>query len=66
MIDNRDKNSFVDLKFLEANTGFKKSFIYNHVARGTLAKPQKISGRNRWEYQDYLDFKDYLSHRANG
>lgn len=66
MITNRDHNSLVDLKFLETNTGFKKSFIYNQVARGNLAKPKKIERRNRWSYQDYLDFKSYLESRADG
>ncbi|WP_426576720.1 helix-turn-helix transcriptional regulator [Xenorhabdus stockiae] len=53
-------DSWVDLKFIMANTGFKKTFIYERIKDGTLEKPYKIYGRSRWKYSALLEFKKRL------
>ncbi|PHM46544.1 helix-turn-helix transcriptional regulator [Xenorhabdus miraniensis] len=57
---NLQPDSWVDLKFIMADTGFKKTFIYERIKDGTLEKPHKIHGRSRWRYSVHLEFKNRL------
>ena len=59
-------DTLVDLKFIMADTGFGKTFIYDRVKDGTLCKPIKISGRSRWKYRDHIEFKNKLISGCNG
>lgn len=59
-------DSLVDLKFIMADTGFGKTFIYDRVKDGTLVKPEKIHGRSRWRYRDHCEFKNRLLSSSNG
>ncbi len=58
--------TWVDLKFIMADTGFGKTFIYDRIKDGTLPKPQKINSRSRWTYQQHLEFKNRLLSRSVG
>ncbi|MFO6493580.1 MULTISPECIES: helix-turn-helix transcriptional regulator [Hafnia] len=66
MTHNMSPDSLVDLKFIKADTGFGKTFIYDRVKDGTLAKPEKIHGRSRWRYSDLCEFKSRLLSRSSG
>lgn len=44
--------SLVDLKFIMANTGFGKTFIYGKIKKGELPLPMIIGGKARWEKRD--------------
>jgi len=44
-------DSLVDLKFIMADTGFGKTFIYDRIKSGDLPKAKVIHGRARWLYQ---------------
>lgn len=59
-------DSLVDLKFIMADTGFSKSFIYNRIRCGDLAKSKVIHGRARWLYSEHCEFKNRLLNSANG
>ena len=54
-------DTLVDLKFIMADTGFRKTFIYDRIKDGTLCRPYKISGRSRWKYSDYVNFRNRLT-----
>ncbi|THK17073.1 excisionase [Escherichia coli] len=41
-------DSLVDLKFIMADTGFGKTFIYDRIKSGDLPKAKVIHGRARW------------------
>lgn len=60
------EDTLVDLKFIMADTGFGKTFIYDRIKDGTLPKPQKIHGRSRWLYRDHQEFKNRLISRCDG
>ncbi|WP_370548329.1 helix-turn-helix transcriptional regulator [Edwardsiella tarda] len=66
MTHNMTPDSLVDLKFIMADTGFGKTFIYDRVKDGTLVKPKKIHGRSRWRYSDHCEFKNRLLSSSNG
>ncbi|MCS3423386.1 putative DNA-binding transcriptional regulator AlpA [Rahnella sp. BIGb0603] len=53
-------DSFVDLKFIMADTGFGKTFIYDRIKAGDLPKAIVIHGRARWLYKDHCEFKNRL------
>ncbi|MEK8408753.1 response regulator inhibitor TorI, partial [Escherichia coli] len=55
-----------DLKFIMADTGFGKTFIYDRIKSGDLPKAKVIHGRARWLYRDHCEFKNKLLSRANG
>ena len=59
-------DSLVDLKFIMADTGFGKTFIYDRIKSGDLPKAKVIHGRARWLYRDHCEFKNKLLSRANG
>ncbi|MDL6774416.1 response regulator inhibitor TorI [Escherichia coli] len=59
-------DSLVDLKFIMADTGFGKTFIYDRFKSGDLPKAKVIHGRARWLYRDHCEFKNKLLSRANG
>lgn len=54
------EDTLIDLKFIMADTGFGKTFIYDRIKDGTLPKPRKIHGRSRWLYSDHQAFKKKL------
>ena len=58
-------DSLVDLKFIMADTGFGKTFIYDRIKSGDLPKAKVIHGRARWLYRDHCEFKNKLLSRAN-
>ncbi|MGC8424997.1 helix-turn-helix transcriptional regulator [Mixta calida] len=60
------EDTLVDLKFIMADTGFGKTFIYDRIKDGTLPKPQKIHGRSRWLYRDHQAFKNRLISSCDG
>lgn len=60
------EDTLVDLKFIMADTGFGKTFIYDRIKDGILPKPQKIHGRSRWLYRDHQAFKKRLISRCDG
>jgi len=60
------EDTLVDLKFIMADTGFGKTYIYDRIKDGTLCQPIKISGRSRWKYRDHLEFKNKLISGCNG
>ncbi|RCA53975.1 excisionase [Escherichia coli] len=57
-------DSLVDLKFIMADTGFGKTFIYDRIKSGDLPKAKVIHGRARWLYRDHCEFKNKLLSRA--
>ncbi|WP_313109140.1 excisionase [Atlantibacter sp.] len=59
-------DSLVDLKFIMADTGFGKTFIYDRIKSGDLPKAEKIHGRSRWLYKDHIAFKNRLLSRSDG
>lgn len=59
-------DSLVDLKFIMADTGFGKTFIYDRIKDGTLPKSKLIHGRARWLYSDHCAFKQKLLSRHDG
>lgn len=59
-------DSLVDLKFIMADTGFGKTFIYDRIKDGTLPKSRLIHGRARWLYSEHCEFKQKLLSRLNG
>jgi|ADWX01.1.fsa_nt_gi Predicted transcriptional regulator len=59
-------DTLVDLKFIIADTGFQKSFLYERVNDGTLSEPIKIGNRSRWTYRDVKEFKNKLLSRRIG
>ncbi|HBM9929195.1 TPA: response regulator inhibitor TorI [Escherichia coli] len=59
-------DSLVDLKFIMADTGFGKTFIYDRIKSGDLPKAKVIHGRARWLYRDHCEFKNKLLSRASG
>ncbi|HIB4676400.1 TPA: helix-turn-helix transcriptional regulator [Klebsiella pneumoniae] len=59
-------DSLVDLKFIMADTGFSKSFIYKRIKAGDLAKSRVIHGRARWLFSEHCDFKKRLPSRSDG
>lgn len=60
------EDTLVDLKFIMADTGFGKTFIYDRIKDGTLAKPKKIGNRSRWLYCEAQTFKKQLLSSSNG
>ena len=59
-------DSLVDFKFIMADTGFGKTFIYERIKDGTLPKSKLIHGRARWLYSDHCEFKNRLLNCLNG
>lgn len=59
-------DSLVDLKFIMADTGFGKTFIYDRIKDGTLPKSTIVHGRARWLYRDHCTFKSRLLSGRNG
>lgn len=59
-------DSLVDLKFIMADTGFGKTFIYDRIKDGTLPKSKLIHGRARWLYSEHCEFKQKLLSRLDG
>jgi len=59
-------DSLVDLKFIMADTGFGKTFIYDRIKSGDLPKSKLIHGRARWLYSDHCTFKQKLLNCPNG
>lgn len=59
-------DSLVDLKFIMADTGFGKTFIYDRIKDGTLPKSKIIHGRARWLYSEHCEFKEKLLNRHDG
>lgn len=59
-------DSFVDLKFIMADTGFGKTFIYDRIKSGDLPKANVIHGRARCLYKDHCEFKNRLLSRSDG
>lgn len=66
MQHNLQPDSLVDLKFIMADTGFGKTFIYDRIKDGTLPKSTLIHGRARWLYSDHYEFKKRLLNCHNG
>ncbi|ALB63547.1 excisionase [Cronobacter condimenti 1330] len=60
------EDTLIDLKFIMADTGFGKTFIYDRIKDGTLPKPRKIHGRSRWLYSDHQAFKKKLIGQHDG
>lgn len=58
--------SLVDLKFIMADTGFGKTFIYDRIKAGDLPKAIVIHGRARWLYKDHCEFKNRLMFASAG
>ncbi|MDH8085434.1 excisionase, partial [Klebsiella pneumoniae] len=56
----------VDLKFIMADTGFGKTFIYDRIKSGDLPKAKLIHGRARWLYSDHCKFREKLLSRSDG
>nr|DAV77745.1 MAG TPA: putative transcriptional regulator [Caudoviricetes sp.] len=59
-------DSLVDLKFIMADTGFGKTFIYDRIKDGILPKSRLIHGRARWLYSEHCAFKEKLLNRNDG
>ena len=54
------EDTLVVLKFIMADTGFGKTYIYDRIKDGTLCQHIKIGTRSRWKYRDHLEFKNKL------
>ncbi|EIY5092124.1 AlpA family transcriptional regulator [Klebsiella quasipneumoniae] len=59
-------DSLVDLKFIMADTGFGKTFIYDRIKSGDLPKAKLIHGRARWLYSDHCKFREKLLSSSDG
>ena len=59
-------DSLVDLKFIMADTGVGKTFIYDRIKSGDLPKAKLIHGRARWLYSDHCKFREKLLSRSDG
>ena len=57
-------DSLVDLKFIMANTGFGKTYIYGKIKKGELPSPMIIDGKARWEKRAVDKFNEILRSRA--
>ena len=64
MKQNMQPDSLVDLKFIMADTGFGKTYIYDRIKRGELEPPVIIDRRAKWELRAVTAFKNKLRSKA--
>lgn len=57
--------ALVTMKFIEANTGYKKSYLYNQIAKGNLAKPIKRGYKSLWRLEDVQRFQKNMLDEAD-
>ncbi|WP_029687128.1 hypothetical protein [Tatumella saanichensis] len=59
-----EPGALVTMKFIEANTGYKKSYLYSQIAKGNLAPPLKRGHKSLWRVEDVQKFQQYLQDGA--
>jgi predicted DNA-binding transcriptional regulator AlpA len=59
-------DSLVNLKFIMADTSFRKTFIYDRIKDSTLPKSKLIHRRARWLYSEHCEFKQKILSRLDG
>ncbi len=51
-------DSLIDMKFMVEDAGYTPKYFYNQIKAGKLPPQKKFGRTSRWEYTDYLSWKN--------
>jgi len=60
-----ESGALVTMDFIEANTGYKKSYIYEQISKGNLSRAIKRGRKSLWRVEDVKRFQQYLLETAS-
>ncbi|WP_241575076.1 helix-turn-helix transcriptional regulator [Rosenbergiella nectarea] len=60
-----ESGALVTMNFIEANTGYKKTYIYEQISKGNLAPAIKRGRKSLWRVEDVQQFQRFLLETAS-
>ncbi|WP_025902356.1 AlpA family transcriptional regulator [Tatumella sp. UCD-D_suzukii] len=58
-------DSLIDMKFMVEDAGYTPKYFYDQIKAGKLPPPKKFGRTSRWEYADYLSWKNSAQQSKN-
>lgn len=53
------------MKFMVEDAGYTPKYFYDQIKAGKLPPPKKFGRTSRWEYADYLSWKNSAQQSKN-